>query len=259
MGDAQTITKIAKAEIGYHEGRSGEHWNNHQRYSPAVPGLEWSQNQAWCATFVSWCAMKAGLAELYPRTASCLTGVSWYKQRGRFSEYPAIGAQVFFGQGGGTHTGLVVAFDADTITTVEGNTNAGGSAEGDGVYLKTRERRSSYVHGYGYPAFTEGVESADPAWKEKTPAKPTSQVVTLAPGVKPGARHPQVRVLQQLLAKAGFGPIHGAVTDLYGPETQKSVARFHDANPRYRSEGVAHDSKIGPSGFVALQKLAGRR
>ncbi|MFI9205300.1 CHAP domain-containing protein [Streptomyces sp. NPDC053048] len=259
MGDAQNIINIAKAEVGYHEGRSDGHWNNHQRYSPAVPGLEWSQNQAWCATFVSWCAMKAGLADLYPRTASCLTGVAWFKQRKRFSEYPAVGSQVFFGSGGGAHTGLVYAYDDDFVYTVEGNTNAGGSAEGDGVYLKKRERRSSYVYGYGYPAYIEGIDSADPAWKGKAPAKPASQLVALASGVKPGARHAQVRELQQLLIKAGFGPIPGSVTDLYGTETQKAVGRFHDANPRYRSVGVAHDPKIGPSGFVALQKLAGRR
>ncbi|MEV7282603.1 peptidoglycan-binding protein [Streptomyces sp. NPDC093111] len=261
MGDAQNIIKIAKNEVGYHEGKSGGHWNNSQKFSPAVPGLEWSQNQAWCATFVSWCALNAGLSDLYPRTASCATGVSWFKQRGRWSAYPAIGAQIFFGPNGGTHTGLVYDYDDRFVYTVEGNTNADGSAEGDGVYLKKRERRSSYVYGYGYPRFSAGIVSADPAYKGKddVPNKPTSNIVALSAGVTPGGRHAQVRELQQLLIKAGFGPIKGAVTDLYGPETQRAVARFHDANPRYRSVGVAHDPKIGPSGFVALQKLAGRR
>jgi hypothetical protein len=268
---AQKILGIAKAEKGYQEGRKDGHWNNKQKYSPAVPGLEWSDYQAWCATFVSWCAMKAGLADLYPRTASCLTGVSWFKQRKQFSEYPAIGAQVFFGSGGGTHTGLVYDYDDTYVYTVEGNTNDDGSAEGDGVYLKKRERRSSYVFGYGYPAFAEGIKSADPAWKDKAPKpavekptpapapapKPVSKIVALNPAVKPGVKHAQVKELQQLLVKAGYGPIPGAYTTFYGPETQKAVARFHDRNPAYRS-GL-HDPKIGPKGFIALQKQAGRR
>ncbi|QAX94719.1 endolysin [Streptomyces phage Lilbooboo] len=156
------VLSIASAEVGYHEGKSGGHWNNIQKYSPAVPGLEWSQGQAWCATFVSWVALKAGDAELFPRTASCATGVSWFKNKGRFSEYPAVGAQVFFGAGGGSHTEICVSYDADFVYTVGGNTNGNGSAEGDGVYEKKRARRDAYLYGYGYPAYSGGSVSADP-------------------------------------------------------------------------------------------------
>ncbi|MFI9206186.1 peptidoglycan-binding protein [Streptomyces sp. NPDC053048] len=169
MSNANEILRIARGEVGYHEGRSNGHWNNYQRYSPAVPGLEWSQNQAWCATFVSWCAMTAGVADLYPRTASCAVGVQWFKDRGRWSEYPAIGAQVFYGTGGRTHTGLVYDYDDTYVYTYEGNTNADGGAEGDGVYTKTRLRRSAYVYGYGYPKFSEGIKSADPAYAGEKP------------------------------------------------------------------------------------------
>ncbi|WP_369186482.1 peptidoglycan-binding protein [Streptomyces sp. R08] len=84
-----------------------------------------------------------------------------------------------------------------------------------------------------------------------------SKIVALNSAVKPGATHAQVAELQQLLIKAGYGPIKGAVTKFYGEETQKAVARFHDRNPAYRS-GL-HDPRIGPKGFVALQKQAGRR
>jgi hypothetical protein len=162
---AADVIRIASAEVGYHEGKSGGHWNNKTKYAPAVPGLEWADWQAWCATFVSWVAMTAGAAALFPRTASCAAGVAWFKSKSQWSEYPAIGAQVFFGPGGGTHTGLVVDYDANTITTIEGNTNTSGSAEGDGVYRKTRQRRDAYVYGYGYPAYAAGIKSADPTWK----------------------------------------------------------------------------------------------
>ncbi|MFE3771019.1 CHAP domain-containing protein [Streptomyces sp. NPDC059122] len=167
MGKAADVIRTARGEIGYREGYSGGHWNNHQRYSPAVPGLEWSQNQAWCATFVSWCARQAGAASLFPVTASVWTAYNWFKSQGRYSAYPAIGAQVIYGRSANSHTGIVVAYDANTITTVEGNTNTSGSAEGDGVYLKRRNRRDAYVHGYGLPQYAEGVTTADPALKGK--------------------------------------------------------------------------------------------
>jgi len=170
-GTAGDVIRVAKSQVGYHEGYSGGHWNNNQKYSAAVPGLEWSNYQAWCATFAAWCFQEAGMPKgSYPVTASCALGVSWWKKQNRFSDYPAIGAQVFFGPGGGSHTGLVYAYDSDFIYTVEGNTNSSGSAEGDGVYLKKRARRDTYVYGYGYPAYPGGIVTADPTWKNPAPA-----------------------------------------------------------------------------------------
>ncbi|WP_282203899.1 peptidoglycan-binding protein [Kitasatospora fiedleri] len=152
---AAAIIAVADAEVGYHEGRSADgSWNNHQKYSPAVPGLEWSDWQAWCATFVSWCAMQSGNADIYPRTASCATGVAWFKQRGQWRTTPSVGAQVFYGSGGGSHTGIVAGYDDTYIHTIEGNTNDNGSANGDGVYRRTRRRDDSYIYGYGAPAFS---------------------------------------------------------------------------------------------------------
>lgn len=167
-GIAAKLISIAKAEVGYREGRSANgSYNNDQKYSDQVPGLEWSDRQAWCQTFQAWLAMKAGSASYEPRTASCRTATDWFKQRGRFSEYPAIGAQVFFGSGGGSHVGRVWKYDADYVWTIEGNTNDNGSAEGNGVYLRKRARRDSYLHGYGMPTFPEGVVTADPSLKGK--------------------------------------------------------------------------------------------
>nr|WP_240351669.1 CHAP domain-containing protein [Streptomyces olivoreticuli] len=162
MSQADQVILVQKAEVGYKEGYSNGHYNNWQKFSPAVPGLEWSQNQAWCQTFQSWAFQQVGLKPLAPVTASCMTAVNWYKNKGRFSYYPAVGAMVFYGPNGGSHVGLVYKYDADYIYTVEGNTNTSGSAEGDGVYLKKRGRRDVYTYGYGYPEYADGLVSADP-------------------------------------------------------------------------------------------------
>lgn len=164
------IVSLAKSQVGYHEGRSGGHWNNIQKFSPAVPSLAWSQGQAWCCTFVSWLALKSNLAAFYPCTASCDTARAWWKAKNRWSEYPAVGAQVIYGTpSNAEHTGLVVGYDDTYLYAIEGNTNNNGSAEGDGVYLKKRLRRDPYVQGYGYPQIP-GVrlKSADPNYKEWT-------------------------------------------------------------------------------------------
>ncbi len=158
-GQAQKVLNVARGEVGYREGD-----NNHQKYSPAVPGLEWSQNMAWCQTFQSWIFRQADVASLAPVTAGCAEATSWYKNKGRFSSYPAIGAMVFYGPNGGSHVGIVYKYDATNIYTVEGNTNDDGSAEGNGVYYKVRARSDAYTYGYGYPDYIEGIVSADPAY-----------------------------------------------------------------------------------------------
>jgi hypothetical protein len=200
--EASRILGLADKEVGYHEGRSNGHWNNWQKYSPAVPGLEWSQNQAWCATFVSWLALQADISDLYPRTASCLTGVNWFKNKGQFSEYPAVGAQVFFGKNGGTHTGIVYKYDATFVYTREGNTNANGSPEGDGVYEKKHRRTDSYVYGYGYPKFSEGLVTADPSKKGKAgfsyKASGSAPAAPVKSEPKPAAPKPSASLLRAL-------------------------------------------------------------
>lgn len=155
------LVRLALEEVGYHEGKTGGQWNNRTKYAAAVPGLGWADGQPWCAVFVSWLALVGGVAELFPRTASCDVGGQWFKDRGQWSEYPAIGAQVFYGTPADlNHTGFVIGFDADTIDVIEGNTNVNGSREGDGVYRKVRRRRDAYVVGYGYPKYPGGIVSA---------------------------------------------------------------------------------------------------
>jgi hypothetical protein len=107
----------------------------------------------------------------------------------------------------------------------------------------------------GKPA-TPAPAPSKPAPAKPAP-KPVSKIVALNAAVKPGAKHAQVVDLQHFLVKAGYGPIHGAYSTYYGPETQKAVARFHNKNPHLRTAGKSYDPVIGKSGFKELQKEAG--
>lgn len=149
--DLRRALEVADNEIGYRE--SG---NNHQKYSPAVPGLEWSQNQPWCATFTCWVFLQAGgkPGEDFPLTASCAQQVAWGKQRGRFYSSPRVGDLALFGPNGATHVEIVVAVNGGQITTIGGNTSGswGGTYwNGDGVYKKTRS--ASSVYGFVRPVY----------------------------------------------------------------------------------------------------------
>lgn len=165
MNTPESAIDIARSQVGYHEGRNTSGWDNIQKYSEQLPGFTWSDGQPWCATFVQWCLWQVGTS-VAPgaKSAGCAQSVAAYKKASRFTEYPGIGFQVFFGPNGGTHTGIVYKYDDTYIYTIEGNTNDNGSPEGDGVYLKQRLRKVDYVYGYGIPYYAANAVSADPRW-----------------------------------------------------------------------------------------------
>lgn len=170
MYDIDSVLKLARSQVGYQESRSGGRWDNGQKYSDQVRGLEWSDHQPWCATFVAWCMSQAGIkVPAGAVTASCAYGTAAYKKAKRFTEYPIVGGQVFYGPGGGTHTGIVWKYDDTHVWAIEGNTNTSGSAEGDGVYVKKRTRRDPYVYGYGIPYYeNDQGNTPDPVWRNRS-------------------------------------------------------------------------------------------
>jgi hypothetical protein len=162
MKTYQDAISVAKTQVGYHEGKTGTHWNNIQHFAPSIG---FTQGLAWCATFVQFLYWLTGTAvPTGAKSASCAAAVKAYKAAGRWTEYPVTGAQIFFGPGGGTHCGIVTGWDDTHVFTIEGNTNTTGSPEGDGVYVKTRTRRDTYVYGYGVPYFDSEGASPDPKW-----------------------------------------------------------------------------------------------
>jgi hypothetical protein len=172
MYTANSALLIARSQVGNHEGQTNGHWNNRQKYSEQLPGFAWSDGQPWCATFVQWCLWQAGVSVPEgARSAGCAQSVAAYKKAHRFTEYPGIGFQVFYGANGGTHTGIVYDYDSTYIYTIEGNTNNDGSAEGDGVYTKKRLRKVDFVYGYGIPYYHGKAETADKSWDGKDLSK----------------------------------------------------------------------------------------
>ncbi|HET8938305.1 MAG TPA: hypothetical protein VFN67_32900 [Polyangiales bacterium] len=218
---ADKVIAIAKKQVGYREGK-----NNHTKYAAELIKAKiaqgWWQNEAWCQTFQSWVFAKAGLRELAPMTPGCATAVTWFRARKRVNQYPAIGAQVFYGPNGGTHVGLVWKYDPKRIWTIEGNTNDKGSAEGIGVFLKQRTRKE--VYGYGYPKFADGIVTADPRKKGKVGFRFKKAA---ASGAAAGASEPDKT--EKVLPWVSVNQIQWAAT--HAPAAERA-AKAGAANPR---------------------------
>jgi len=115
----------------------------------------------WCACFVSWCANECGYldAGVIPRTAGCISGSDWFKDRGLWQDNsyePRPGDIIYFdwdnkGSSGpqdglADHVGIMEKVANGLVYTVEGNS-------GDSC----RENRYAIGHyeiyGYGTPAY----------------------------------------------------------------------------------------------------------
>lgn len=97
----------------------------------------------WCASWVNFVLQiaYAGRSPL-PATASCDVLLEWGRKHGRIVETPEPG-DVFLVMRTPTdavHTGFVTRETPTTVHTLEGNTNAGGSREGWGVFARERRK-----------------------------------------------------------------------------------------------------------------------
>lgn len=104
----------------------------------------------WCAAFVSWCFLQATGEKPPFNSASSQAIMRWFKKQGRFSTDPQDLLEWKGALFGWTnrdrihgHIGLIRArFTAEgrvvAIGTLEGNTNDGGSRNGDGAYSLRR-------------------------------------------------------------------------------------------------------------------------
>lgn len=105
---------------------------------------------AWCGAFVCYCLHYGG-ANNAPRTGWAPSIVS-RGGGGRVVGFDSLAGGDVFGiyykkKGRVGHVGFIdsVPPGVSYVITVEGNTNAGGAREGDGVYRRRRNKRALYI------------------------------------------------------------------------------------------------------------------
>ena len=186
------IINVALSQVGYVEGSSSgdyggandgsylnyveyNYWYNKCVSSSMPVGGSYAH---WCATFVSWCAEQAGVpSSILNRSTAAGHSSSYFNiyfyaggstlNASSDNNYHFMGynytpkkGDLFYTRTW-SHVGLVVGVDGSYVQTVEGNTNDGGSADGMGVYRRTRSISSLY---FGVPEYEEvSVNTASPS------------------------------------------------------------------------------------------------
>jgi hypothetical protein len=117
---------IGTTEVGHNRGPLIDHWNE-------LAGQDPRSEPAWCASFVYSMFHDAALAlempNPCPRTASVLRlATRWPFE---IASVPEPGAVFILAPS--RHTGFVESVNGLLLVTVEGNTNAAGSREGNSV------------------------------------------------------------------------------------------------------------------------------
>lgn len=152
---------IAAAEIARIEAKKELHWRDSggveseaEKYLASVRKLihEPTERFPWCAAFVFWCMLKAGIdmSHLGTGAAYVPSWVAWAKSKGYWHPHgeksfnPRLGDIVTFdwddmGTEDPEHIGFVLSYDGGSyIETAEGNTSTASDGNGDSTALRTR-------------------------------------------------------------------------------------------------------------------------
>ena len=130
------LLRIARAEIGVRE-KSGR--NDGKRVEQYLHCVGLNRGEPYCAAFVSFCFKQAGHAaprtgwspDLFPSKTLVKQPVPGNVFGVYFPELKRI-----------AHCGLVSGLHTDWVMTIEGNTNASGGRDGEGVYARRRHKRT---------------------------------------------------------------------------------------------------------------------
>ena len=143
------IVNVARSQLGNIGGQPYWSW------------IGFNSRVEWCACFVSWCANECGYidAGVIPKTAGCIVGVNWFKERGEWQDRtytPKPGDIIYFdwdnkGSAGpqdglADHVGIVEKVVDDKIYTIEGNS-------GDQCAERTYTIGYYELLGFGVPAY----------------------------------------------------------------------------------------------------------
>lgn len=145
------VVETARKYLGVRESR----WNSSRLIDNWLRAVGLGPGYAWCAAFVSAVLSESGVQSMPKKgRAAVRNWDAWARAERRTIpiERVHVGDIYWWLNGDGTgHMGIVEELPERTsdgtwlVHTIEGNTNLGGSREGDGVYRKTRRVRPSFT------------------------------------------------------------------------------------------------------------------
>ena len=224
----EKIVKQAQSWLGYKES-NGTHRNIIDVYNADKPlprGYKVSYTDAWCATFVTACAIKCGATDIIPKECSCNKMIELFKKLGCFVEddayVPLPGDIIFYdwedtgtadNKGNSDHVGIVEKVSDNTITVIEGNYS-------NSCKRRTIKVNGRYIRGYGVPKYTASVETS------------TGVSISL-PILTKGSKGKSVKALQAILNVYGYTDATEkalALDGSFGNATTYALKKYQDAN-----------------------------
>lgn len=177
----EKIVSIAVHWLGCKES-NGTHkkiidvYNSHK---PLARGYTVKYTDAWCSTFASAVAIKAGLTDIIPTECGCEKHIELFKKLGAWVENdaytPKAGDYIFYDwddngvgdtKGYADHIGIVVSVSGNTIKVIEGNMN-------NAVGYRNIKVNAKCIRGYGVPNYASKATE-----EEKEEAKPVTPPTT---------------------------------------------------------------------------------
>ena len=160
----QKIVDTAVAWLGRKES-DGSHkqiidvYNAHK---PLARGYKVKYTDAWCSTYASAVAIKAGLTDIIPTECGCEKHIELFKKLGAWKENdaytPKMGDYIFYNWDDGgnyastdltasaDHVGIVTKVSGNTFTVIEGN-------KSNAVGYRTMKVNGKYIRGFGTPDY----------------------------------------------------------------------------------------------------------
>lgn len=179
MTENQLRAKVVDTAVGWLgcKEANGTHrqiidvYNGHK---PLARGYKVKYTDAWCSTYASAVAIKAGMADIIPTECGCGNHIELFKRLGRWVENdahtPRPGDFLFYdwddtGKGDCTgwpdHVGIVTKVAGQTVTVIEGN-------KGNAVAYRTMRINAKYIRGYGVPDYAGKAAKAPAGGQEAT-------------------------------------------------------------------------------------------
>lgn len=180
MSSVEKFLNQAESWLGLNES-DGSHMeiiNAYNDHSPLARGYKVKNNDNWCATFVSACAIKTGLTDVIPLECSCGNMINLAKNMGIWNEdgsiVPNPGDIIMYdwdkADSWPEHVGIIKSASNGNIKVIEGNKN-------DSVAYRTIEVGNASIRGYIQPKYDQVVSQPTPSVPESVPENDQNKVL----------------------------------------------------------------------------------
>lgn len=170
----EKVVNFAFSYIGTEKGsiKHKEIVDGYNAHTPLARNYKVTYTDDWCATFISFVAIKCGLTDIIPTECSCSMMINLFKKMGTWVEndsyIPNMGDIIFYswsdnGIGDNTkapnHVGIVYDIVSNDIFVIEGNkSNKFGTSS---VNTRTVKVNGRYIRGFGIPAYADMVKKME--------------------------------------------------------------------------------------------------